>query len=368
MLSLQPCVPDFSGHSQSILLYQRPKQAQLKVLSVLLVLLDMMGMCVTSMTQLRNSHLLRYNYRVSTTVGVQDLSQVYVFLGYSWVELNVTGHSDRDRTKSHCSFGFCFFEKSPGEELRHPRWDSDAKKGKLVQLVRPQASDGAFHNGPAQHSCMGCHSHGLQPWRHAACNLHNQTQWPGLDWTRRLPLSLYFFPVYVHNFYRVNFQAWKSTCLPSWAAQTVLVGLLEDTILHAFRNCEQVLDANDSVSRNDGLSRLLLRGIPGDSVVKNPPCNAGDTGLIPGLRGSHMPWSSWAHLPQLLHPCSRAQEPQLLSPCATTAEALHLEPVLYSKGGHCTRSPRTQWEGGPCSSQLEKQPARPWRASIAKNK
>lgn len=208
----------------------------------------MMRMCVTSMTQLRSSHLLRYNYRVSTTVGVQDLSQVYVFLGYSWVELNVTGHSDRDRTKSHCSFGFCFFEKSPGEELRHPRWDSDAKKGKLVQPVRPQASDGAFHNGPAQHSCMACHSPGLQPWRHAACNLHNQTQWPGLDWTRRLPLSPYFFPVYVQNFYRVNFQAWKSACLPSWAAQTVLVGLLEDTILHAFRNCEQVLDANDSVS------------------------------------------------------------------------------------------------------------------------
>ena len=24
-------------------------------------------------------------------------------------------------------------------------------------------------------------------------------------------------------------------------------------------------------------------GFPGDSVVKNPPANAGDTGLIPGL-------------------------------------------------------------------------------------
>ena len=27
-------------------------------------------------------------------------------------------------------------------------------------------------------------------------------------------------------------------------------------------------------------------GYPGDSVVKNPPANAGDTGLIPGLRRS----------------------------------------------------------------------------------
>ena len=32
------------------------------------------------------------------------------------------------------------------------------------------------------------------------------------------------------------------------------------------------------------LSELLLsaRGFPGGSVVKNPPANAGDTGLIPG--------------------------------------------------------------------------------------
>lgn len=177
----------------------------------------MMGMCIANMTQLRSSHLLRYNHRVSTTVGVQDFSQVYVSLGYSWVELNVTRHSDRDRTKSHCSDGFCFFEKSPGEELRHPRWDSDPKK-------RKTGEGGMFSWWDLRllmvsltmvlpNSCTGCHSHGLQPWCHAACNLHNQTQWPGLDWTHRLPLSPYFFPVYVYNFYRVNFQAWKSTCL-----------------------------------------------------------------------------------------------------------------------------------------------------------
>ena len=31
------------------------------------------------------------------------------------------------------------------------------------------------------------------------------------------------------------------------------------------------------------------RGFPGGSVVKNPPANAGDTGLIPDLGRRHMP-------------------------------------------------------------------------------
>ena len=31
---------------------------------------------------------------------------------------------------------------------------------------------------------------------------------------------------------------------------------------------------------------------PGDSVVKNPPAYAGDTGSIPGRGRSHMPWSN----------------------------------------------------------------------------
>ena len=32
-------------------------------------------------------------------------------------------------------------------------------------------------------------------------------------------------------------------------------------------------------------------GFPGGTVVKNPPANAGDMGLSPGLGRSHMPWS-----------------------------------------------------------------------------
>ena len=35
-----------------------------------------------------------------------------------------------------------------------------------------------------------------------------------------------------------------------------------------------------------------VRGFPGGAVVRNPPANAGDTGSIPGLGGSHMPRSN----------------------------------------------------------------------------
>ena len=51
---------------------------------------------------------------------------------------------------------------------------------------------------------------------------------------------------------------------------------------------------------------------PGGPVVRSPPANAGDTGLIPGPGGSHMPRSSSARALQLLSLCSRAHEPQLL--------------------------------------------------------
>ena len=35
----------------------------------------------------------------------------------------------------------------------------------------------------------------------------------------------------------------------------------------------------------------LKRDFPGGAVVKSPPANAGDTGLIPGPGRSHVPWS-----------------------------------------------------------------------------
>ena len=56
-------------------------------------------------------------------------------------------------------------------------------------------------------------------------------------------------------------------------------------------------------------------------MVKNPPANAGDTGLSSGPGKSHTPWSNKACAPQLLSLRSRAYEPQLQSLRATTTEA-----------------------------------------------
>ena len=64
----------------------------------------------------------------------------------------------------------------------------------------------------------------------------------------------------------------------------------------------------------------LHRDFPGGTVVKSPPASAGDMGSIPGPGGSHMPWSSWAHAPQLLKP-------------------VHLEPVLRNKKSHRNEKP-----------------------------
>ena len=57
---------------------------------------------------------------------------------------------------------------------------------------------------------------------------------------------------------------------------------------------------------------IKLNGdFPGGAVVKNPPANAGDTGLSPGPGRSRMQ----------LSPCSTTTEPVLQSQQATTADA-----------------------------------------------
>ena len=50
--------------------------------------------------------------------------------------------------------------------------------------------------------------------------------------------------------------------------------------------------------------KLLEEGFPGAPVVKNPPCNARDTGSIPDLGRSHM-------LTEQLSPCTTNTEPVL---------------------------------------------------------
>ena len=66
------------------------------------------------------------------------------------------------------------------------------------------------------------------------------------------------------------------------------------------------------------------RGFPGGLMVKNPPCNAGNTGLIPGPGRSHRPWGNYAHVPQLPSPSSTTREAiTMRSTCTVTKESPH---------------------------------------------
>ena len=78
------------------------------------------------------------------------------------------------------------------------------------------------------------------------------------------------------------------------------------------------------LSQSSWHSLNLVRGFPGDSVAKNLPANAGDTGSIPDPGRSHMPWGNKAHESQLVKPmCPRAharptrQATTTKSPCTT---------------------------------------------------
>ena len=44
----------------------------------------------------------------------------------------------------------------------------------------------------------------------------------------------------------------------------------------------------------------------GSPLVKTPPANAGNKGLIPGSGRFHMPWGNYTCVMQLLNLCSRA--------------------------------------------------------------
>ena len=96
-----------------------------------------------------------------------------------------------------------------------------------------------------------------------------------------------------------------------------------------------------------------IRGFLGGSVVKNPPANAGDVGLIPDPGRPHKPQSNWAQAPKLLSLCPKACELQRLSPRA-------LEPGLLNKRSHHDEKPQL-------SATREKSAQQP-RPSTAKTK
>ena len=57
----------------------------------------------------------------------------------------------------------------------------------------------------------------------------------------------------------------------------------------------------------------MFRDFPGSPVNKNPPCNAGFTGLIPGL-GTKIPRDNQAHellITEFVHPRAHAQQDKL---------------------------------------------------------
>ena len=60
-----------------------------------------------------------------------------------------------------------------------------------------------------------------------------------------------------------------------------------------------------------GMTKTISSGFAGGPLVKNLPCNVGDTASIPGAGRPHMPWGKLAHAPQPLKPVySRAPAPQ----------------------------------------------------------
>ena len=116
------------------------------------------------------------------------------------------------------------------------------------------------------------------------------------------------------------------------------------------------------------ISKPEIRGFPGGAVDKNLPANAGDTGSIPGPGGSHMPWSNWARVPQLLSLCSRACAPQLLRPkCHSYWSPWAWSPCSTAGEDTAMRSPRTT-KSGLRSPQLEEARAQQRRPNAAKNK
>ena len=99
--------------------------------------------------------------------------------------------------------------------------------------------------------------------------------------------------------------------------------------------------------RTNGRSKAV-QGFPGGTVVEGLPANAGDTGSRPGLRGSHMPRSNWAHEPRLL-------SLRVWSLCSATREA-------------AMRGPCTAMKSGPHLPQLEKALEQKRRSNTAINK
>ena len=129
-----------------------------------------------------------------------------------------------------------------------------------------------------------------------------------------------------------------------------------DSVLSLPLSHQGVVLITKKIPKTKTLKKRFL-GFSGSPVVKNPPANAGDAGLIPGPGISHMPQSNQARAPRLLSLCSGAWKaqlpahvPQLLKPLSPKACAPQLE-----KPPQWEACP-SQQQSSPSSLQLEKSP------------
>ena len=102
------------------------------------------------------------------------------------------------------------------------------------------------------------------------------------------------------------------------------------------------LNSGEIIWRN----KKAAGGFPGGSVVGNPADKAGDTGLVPGLGGSHVTQSNQAHAPQLLS--SRAWELWLLKAMCLRAHAPQQEKPLQWE------ALTLKWEHPPLAANRDK--------------
>lgn len=68
------------------------------------------------------------------------------------------------------------------------------------------------------------------------------------------------------------------------------------------------------MTRAMSLCKNCMLGFPGGPIVKDLPCNAGDTRSIAGPGRSHMPQSNSARVPQPQNSHSANTEPSNLEP------------------------------------------------------
>ena len=89
-------------------------------------------------------------------------------------------------------------------------------------------------------------------------------------------------------------------------------------------------------------------GFLGNSVIKNPPANAGDMGSVPNPGRSYVLWSNYAHVPQPRSLCSRAQNCNCWAHTRPRACALQQEKPPQWAAAHL------QLKRSPHLPQLEK--------------